>query len=94
MKSNNILFDMTPNADFSNIIEDIKHLSNAERQKVLKLITEISNTETIDSDTEPICYCLRCGKPLKKSNSIYHSMGPTCYKRHCEELKKRTKALF
>lgn len=93
MKSKNTLFDTVTNTSLNNIIEDIKHLNSAERQKVVELIADIDNSETAD-DTTPICYCLRCGKPLKSSNSIYHNMGPVCFKQYCEEHQKKTKTLF
>lgn len=95
MKSKKIIPDIQPKTNFNNIVEDIKHLSIEGQQKVMKLIEDISEEETTNKrNDDTIHYCLRCGKPLKQSNSIHHNMGPVCYKRYCEEQNKKTKTLF
>ena len=99
MKSKKFLPDISPHSDFDDTIKILKQLSDRGKQKVMKLINDVAKEDIVTEDNnlheeKPVYYCLRCGKPIKRLNSINHNMGPICYKHYCEEQKKKTKTLF
>jgi uncharacterized protein YehS (DUF1456 family) len=79
----------------NNIVKELKQLSVENQLKVYDLIDSlnIDNSDVSNSETQ-ICYCIRCGRPIKQFDSINQSMGPVCYRHFMNEHKQKTKKLF
>ena len=92
LKSNNNKNRLT-----NNIVKELKQLSMENQLKVYNLIDSLNIVENNSdvSNSEPqICYCIRCGRPIKQFDSINQSMGPVCYQHFMSEHKQKTKKLF
>ena len=93
MKSKKIIPDIKPHNEFDNMLKVAQSFNDVDKQKVMSLIKDLGNEED-KIKQKPICYCVRCGRPIKNLNSVTHNMGPICYKHYCEEQKKAAKELF
>lgn len=88
MKNNKLIPNIENLVDISGMI---KSLNDEAMQSLIDYVnTLVKDTESDDT----VYYCRRCGKPIKRLNSINNSMGPICYKHYCEENKKKNKPLF
>ena len=89
--------DNNKNGLTNNIVKELKQLSMENQLKVYNLIDSLNivenNSDVSNSETQ-ICYCIRCGRPIKQFDSINQSMGPICYRHFMSEHKQKTKKLF